>query len=66
MNIVRKYTYLRNKDGEKKGEKSSPFLFCLNVFARKKTGISKVFQNKFKNMYEKHHILFEYLRIFFT
>lgn len=35
MNIVRKYTYLRNKDGEKKGAELS-FFFCLNVFARKK------------------------------
>lgn len=35
MNIVCKYTYLRNKDGEKKGSRALLFL-CLNVFARKK------------------------------
>ena len=63
MNIVCKYTYLRNKDSKKR-EQSSPFL-CPECVCSKKNRNFKVFQNKFKNMYEKHHILLNICRIFY-
>ena len=65
MNIVRKYTYLRNKDGEKKGSRALLFLLSECICSKEKTGISKVFRINLKNMYEKHHILLNICEFFY-
>ena len=36
MNIVRKYTYLRNKDGEKKGSRALLFLLSECICSKEK------------------------------
>ena len=48
MNIVRKYTYLRNKDGEKKGSRALLFLLSECICSKEKQEFQRVFQNKFK------------------
>ena len=48
MNIVRKYTYLRNKDGEKKGSRALLFLLSECICSKEKQEFQRFFRNKFK------------------
>ena len=65
MNIVRKYTYLRNKDGEKKGSRTLLFLLSECICSKEKQEFQRFFRINLKNMYEKHHILLNICEFFY-
>lgn len=64
MNIVCKYTYFQNKNGEKKGSRALLFLLSECVCSKEKQEFQRFSRINLKNMYEKHHILLN-ISIFF-
>lgn len=65
MNIVRKYTYLQNKDGKKKGSRALLFLLSKCVCSKEKQEFQRFSRINLKNMYEKHHILLNICEFFY-
>lgn len=65
MNIVCKYTYLRNKDSKKKGSRALLFLLSECVCSKEKQELQRFFRINLKNMYEKHHILLNIREFFY-
>ena len=65
MNIVCKYTYLQNKDGEKKGSRALLFFVSEYVCSKEKQEFQRFSRINLKNMYEKHHILLNICEFFY-